>query len=133
MLEDDGNDESEESPFLDLYLTGGDSLRRIGFVQYGLDFSGLGDLMLARASDNMVMLVAECDDRFCETEFDRRPVQMHPRKRLVVGRGMPGDAARKGFSFATTALSSLLESVAPELKDLNQFELASRLCFLTQD
>ncbi len=46
---------------------------------------------------------------------------------------MPEDPVRKGFSFATTALSNLLESIAPELKDLNQFELASRLCFLTQD
>ena len=89
--------------------------------------------MLAQASDNMVMLVAECDDRFCETEFDRRAVNMHPRKRLVVGRGMPEDPDRKGFSFATTALSNLLESIAPELQNLNQFELASRLCFLTQD
>lgn len=129
---EDGHDESEESPFLDLYLMGENSRRRIGLVQRGLDFSGLGDLMLARASDNMAMLVAECDDRFSETEFDRRLANMHPRKRLLVGRGMAPDSNRKGFSFATVALSNLLESISPDLKDITQFELASRLVFLTR-
>ena len=47
---------------------------------------------------------------------------------------MPGGGGpnREGFSFATTALSKLLEPIAPDLKDINQFELASRLVFLTK-
>jgi hypothetical protein len=38
---------------------------------------------------------------------------------------------RKGFSYATQALSKLLESISPDLKDVSQFELSSRLAFLT--
>jgi hypothetical protein len=38
---------------------------------------------------------------------------------------------RKGYSFATAALSQLLDSIDPAMKDMTQFELASRLAYLT--
>jgi len=37
---------------------------------------------------------------------------------------------RRLFSFGTLALSSLLESVSPDLKALTQFDLGSRLSYL---
>jgi hypothetical protein len=49
----------------------------------------------------------------------------------MVGKPKPGTPERKGFSYATEALAKLLESISPDLKDLSQFELCSRLVYLT--
>lgn len=130
----DGEAEDAESPFLDIYVPGESSSarpRRLVLVQDQVDFSGLGDLKLPRAADNMVMFVAELEDRFSAARVDRRLVGMQPRSRAMVSKRTPITGERKGFSFATAALSQLLESLSPDLKNLNQFDLASRLAYLT--
>ncbi len=126
--------ENAESPFLDIYVPGESSSAcplRLVLVQDQLDFSGLGDLKLPRAADNMVMFVAELEDRFSAARVDRRLVGMQPRSRAMVSKRTPISGERKGFSFATAALSQLLESLSPDLKAVNQFDLASRLAYLT--
>jgi hypothetical protein len=40
--------------------------------------------------------------------------------------------ARKGFSYASPGLGTLLEQLSPMLKEMSQSELSSRLVFLTQ-
>ena len=120
------------SPFLDVYVARDDELQRISFAEDTVDFSGLGELALPRASDNMVMFVAEFEDRFPAVGVDRRLVGMQPRMRQMVHRHAELHGERKGFSFATQALSQLLDSISGDLKDLNQFELASRLAYLTK-
>ena len=123
-----------ESPFLDIYVLGESSStspRRLAVVQNQVDFSGLGDLQLPRVADNMVMFVAEFEDRFSAACMDRRLVGMQPRSRAMVSKRTPISGERKGFSFATAALAQLLESLSPDLKAINQFDLASRLAYLT--
>ena len=129
-----GEAESAESPFFDIYVPGESPSarpRRLALVQDQVDFSGLGDLKLPRAGDNMVMFVAEFEDKFSEARMDRRLVGMQPRSRAMVSKRTPISGERKGFSFATAALSQLLESLSPDLKAVNQFDLASRLAYLT--
>ena len=127
-------EEERESPFLDIYVPGGSEdspPMRLAVVQDQVDFSGLGDLELPRKNDNMVMFVAEFEGKFTGARLDRRLDDMQPRTRAMVSKRTPISGERKGFSFATAALSQLLESISPDLKDLNQFELASRLAYLT--
>lgn len=126
--------ENAESPFFDIYVPGESSSTRplrLALVQDQVDFSGLGDLKLPRAADNMVMFVAELEDRFSAVRVDRRLVGMQPRSRAMVSKRAPISGERKGFSFATAALSQLLESLSPDLTAINQFDLASRLAYLT--
>jgi hypothetical protein len=120
-----------ESSFLDVYVSGKDGTRRIGILQDVVDFAGLGDLQLPNPTANLEMFVAEIEERFAHASVDRRLLDMQPRQRPMVGKPQAGAPERKGFSYATEALSKLLESIAPELKDLSQFELCSRLVYLT--
>lgn len=120
-----------ESAFLDLYTSVEGTLRRMSILQDRVDFSGLKELQLPRAADNLAMFVAECEDRFKRGRVDRRLMNMQPRERPVVGRTSSYDAERKGFSYATEALSKLLESISADLKNISQFDLSSRLAYLT--
>ncbi len=127
-----GTEEAKSAAFLDIYVPGDSGLRRFSVIQKDAEFSGLGDMKLPRATDNMVMLVAECEDRFTEGRVDRRLVGMYPRGRPLVATvvtTMQGE--RKGYSFATEALGQLLESISPDLKNLDQLEVSSRLAYLT--
>ncbi len=106
---------------------------RVVDVSSCLNFSGLGDLKLPTAEDNMLKLVWECERRFTKAQFDRRLVDVRLRQSLIVDTAArPAHEMRKGFSFATTALAKLLESISPDLKDISQFEQGSRLAYLTK-
>ncbi len=120
-----------ESSFLDVYFTDGGTARRLTVLQNSVDFGGLGKLALPNATTNMEMLVQEFEERLTNGSVDRRLVNMQPRQRPMVGRPAPEHPERKGFSFATEALNRLLESISPDLKEASQFELSSRLAFLT--
>ncbi len=120
-----------ESSFLDVYFTDGGTARRLTVLQNSVDFGGLGEMALPNATTNMEMLVQEFEERFTNGSVDRRLVNMQPRQRPMVGKPAPEHPERKGFSFATEALNKLLESISPELKQASQFELSSRLAFLT--
>lgn len=120
-----------ESSFLDVYFTDGGTARRLTVLQDSVDFGGLGELALPNATASMEMLVQEFEERFTSSSVDRRLVNMQPRLRPMVGKPAAEHPDRKGFSFATEALSRLLESISPDLKDASQFDLSSRLAFLT--
>ena len=121
------------SAVLDIYGSRKGELLRISFVQEVLDFSGLGDLKLPTAEGNMLKFVAECQQRFTKVQFDRRLENVRVRRSLIIDTAaQPPHEERKGFSYATTALAKLLESISPDLKDISQFELGSRLAYLTK-
>ena len=120
-----------QSPHLDIYVSHDDKVVRYAVVQDKADFAGLGELQLPRAVDNMVMFVAEFEDRFKDGALDRRLMDMQPRSRAMVTQRTAHTGVRKGYSFATAALSQLLDSIDPAMKDMSQFELASRLAYLT--
>ena len=127
-----GEEANHHPAFFDVYLTESDAARRLT-IREGGDFSGLGDLQMARATDNIAMFATEFEERFSNALIDRRPVNMVARQRpMVVTGGQDPRPDRKGMSFATAALNRLLESISPDLKDLTQFELASRLSYLTR-
>ena len=121
------------SALLDIYGSRRGELLRISFVQEVVNFSGLGDLKLPTAEGNMLRFVAECERRFTKAHFDRRLVDVRLRMSLIIDTtARPPHEQRKGFSDATTALAKLLESISPDLRSIGQFELGSRLAYLTK-
>ncbi len=119
--------------FLDIYSPHEGGLLRISVIQDVVDFSGLHKQLL-RPQDNMMMFVAECEDRFTNAQFDRRLVGMRLRKSATVSGQTPPQftGRRSGFSYATTALTQLLDSVSPDLKGVSQHEMSSRLAYLAK-
>ena len=121
--------ESGTAPFLDVYAHSDTGLLRISIVRDVTDFSLLpADLSQGLAT--MQNLVAECERQFEDTHFDRRLVGMRLRGLATVAT-RPAESRRSGFSYATQALSELLGSVSPELRDVSQADLSSRLAYLT--
>ena len=119
----------ERTAFVDLYLSHGAEIRRVSVAQGVTDFSGLGQAKAMVASANVNAFILECERRFDDLDIDDRLVDVRPRQRPMVGTTQErGD--RRLFSFGTLALSSLLESVSPDLKALTQFDLGSRLSYL---
>ena len=120
-----------ESPFVDLYAAAKGAASSATVIQEVVDFSGLGEEALPSSAGNLAVFVAECEQRFNQVRIDRRLVNMQARQRPMVLRSASVEQERKGYSYATETLSQLLESISPELKDLTQFQLCSRLAYLT--
>lgn len=120
----------EEAPFFDIYELKDGGMMRLSVIQDVVDFSGL-PATHRRAADNMALFVSACADRLTEARIDRRLVGMRWRRRPTVSAPLPEDSRRKGFSFATARLSQLLESISPELRDVSDPDLSSRLAYLT--
>ena len=120
-----------DSPFLDLYVPSETELLRISIVPEITDFSLLAD-NLPHGLSAMLNVVAECENRFENACVDRRLVDMTLRgiARVVTGGSSP-NPPRTGFSYATQALADLLASLSPDLKDVAQADLSSRLAYLT--
>jgi len=116
--------------FVDLYISLNGVLRRLSLFQDLADFGGLGDLKQLASEVNMEAYVSEIERRFTQLQLDRRQVNVRPRRRLVEGGGA-GQKGRKLLSFGTMALSEVLEAISPELKEITQFDLGSRLAYLT--
>lgn len=125
--------------FLDLYTLAEGPTRRFTFAQDVVDFTGLGTPS-RRANDNLLQLVAEYQSSFPHAILDRRCVAMRVRRNTMVtdqrlsdptGRRSDPTGRRRGFSYGTTALTKVLESIAPSLKTAEQPELSSRLVYLT--
>ena len=118
---------------LDIYGSRKGELLRISFVQEVVNFSGLADVKLPTVEGNMLKFVWECERRFTKAQFDRRLVDVRLRRSLIIDTAASSyQQQRKGFSYATTGLAALLESLSPDLKDISQFELGSRLAYLTK-
>ena len=124
-----GQVENATAPFLDVYAHSDTGLLRISIVRDLTDFSLLpADLTQGLAT--MQNLVAECERQFENTHFDRRLVGMRVRGLATVAT-RPAESRRIGFSYATQALSELLGSLSPDLRDISQADLSSRLAYLT--
>lgn len=120
-------EEVEWMPRLDLYFEHDGVLDRVTLVQGVTDFSGLGD---ARGEDDLASVraaVAECERRFADLRLDARLEHVRPRQRFVMGETGFDIDLRKLYSFGTLLLRQVLDSVSPELRDLPQYELGSRM------
>ncbi len=106
-------DALEWVPHLDLYFQRDGQLRRISID---------GELM--------VPLVAECQSRFKQLRLDTRLEGVRPRRRFLAGDDGFNPDQRKRYAFGTLLLRHALESIEPELRNLTQYELGSRLAYL---
>ena len=74
----------------------------------------------------------ECENRFDNVHVDRRLEDMTLRgPTRVVTEAVAAQPTRTGFSYATEALAGLLGSLSPDLTDISQPDLSSRLAYLT--
>jgi hypothetical protein len=126
-----GRVEAGALAFLDFYMSSDTGLLRISIVEQVTSFS-LSSANPSPGLSPMQNLVAECENRFENGHVDRRLEDMTLRglTRVVTGRS-PSDPVRTGFSYATEALAELLGSLSPDLKDIHQADLSSRLAYLT--
>jgi hypothetical protein len=119
--------------FLDLYLTRQGSLRRLAVVQGVTDFSGFGEAALPSPAGNLIKFVAEVESHFTNAKVDRRLALLQARRRTTATgvHARPGPS-RKSFTYGTTELKQLLGGISPELEDVSEYELSSRLAYLTR-
>ncbi|MDH3206572.1 MAG: hypothetical protein OEO79_08165 [Gemmatimonadota bacterium] len=115
---------------LDLYFTEAGVLRRVSIVRELTDFSSLGALRGSTSTESMAAVVQECRSRFGRLRFDARHENVRPRHKFVMGEAGFDPDQRKRYSFGTLLLCHILDSISPELRDVPQFELASRLCYV---
>ena len=120
-----------EAAFVDIYASAAGTPQRLSVVVGDVDFSGLGGEQLPNLIGNLEIFVQEFESKFEGGTVDRRLLDMRARQRPMVGGGSAEAPERKGFSYATQALAMLLESISPDLEGISQFELSSRLAFLT--
>lgn len=127
------SESADRIPFLDLITTREGELNRATVFETVADFSGLPETPKDSA-DNLAMLVAELENRCSQVNIDKRLVGMRLRDRQTVPAVPDPDQARgrKRYSYATSELANLLESIAPDLKDISQPDLSSRLIYLTR-
>jgi hypothetical protein len=122
----------EWTSILDLYFARDGRLRRISVVGDITDFGGLGDMRHATGAENVATTVAECTRLFRRIEIDARLEGVRPRTRFVGGDAGFDLDLRKLYSFGTLLLRQVLDSISPELRDLTQFELGSRLAYVVR-
>jgi hypothetical protein len=119
--------------FLDLYLTHKGALRRVSVVQGVTDFSGFGESALPSPAGNLIKFVAEIEAHFKAAQVDRRLALLQARRRTsTTGVQARVGPSRKGLTYGTTELKELLGAIAPELKDVSEYELSSRLAYMTR-
>ncbi len=116
--------------FVDLYAAPDDTLRRLGVLEAVTDFRALDGIAMIRAAARFLKFVAACEARFQRAAVDRRLTHLQRRRRQSAPPA--GAGQRKGFSFATPALTELLATISRALRDLSQCELSSRLVYLTR-
>lgn len=120
-------EEVEWMPRLDLYYRRAGALERLGLVQGVTDFAGLGPAVGADDLESLRFTVAECRRRFTTLHLDARLEHVRPRQRFVMGETGFDIDLRKLYSFGTLLLRQVLDAVSPELRDLPQYELGSRM------
>jgi len=126
-----GEVEAGAVAFLDFYVRSDTGLLRISIVQGVTSLSALPTNPSPGLSP-MQHLVAECENRFQNVYVDHRLEDMTLRgsARVVTGEATP-QPTRTGLSYATEALTELLGSLSPDLRDISQPDLSSRLAYLT--
>lgn len=117
--------------FLDLYVPTSTGLLRLSFVENDVDFDGLESLAAEGNRDNLMALAGQCEEQFTNLRLDRRLVDMVPRQRPAAAEAANYRTPRRGYSFGSERLPRLLRRIDDGLDELSQFELSSRLAYLT--
>jgi hypothetical protein len=121
----------ERTATLDLYFPGDDGVRRVAIAQDVVDFSGFGEGIQGGVARKMDACIEECERRFTDLVLDKRQVNVRPRRRVTVGAPDPAAENRRLLAFGTMELQELLDSVSDEIGRITQYELSSRITYLT--
>jgi hypothetical protein len=111
----------------DVYVPHAAGMRRVCFVSGPTDFGGLGERQGSGPAQNLELMVAELSRRFENGVVDTRLENVRPRRKFAMGDDSFDLDMRKLFSFGTLLLRQALMAVDPELGDLPQYELGSRV------
>jgi len=103
----------EWAPHVDLYFSEGATPGRLSF-----------------AGEQAESVVDASEGRFTALTVDARLVGVRPRRRFVAGDHGFNPDQRKRYAYGTLLLRHALESISPDLRDLTQYELGSRLAYL---
>ncbi|MDH3292379.1 MAG: hypothetical protein OEO20_14215 [Gemmatimonadota bacterium] len=122
--------DAEIAAFVDLYVRDSGVLRRFSVMQGLVDLAPLDDPE-RQGSTTMATFAEMCEQRFPRARIDQRLVGTRVRRRRLPTDLRSASERRAGFSFGTNRLQRLLESIAPDLADVTQNDLASRLIYLT--
>lgn len=106
-----------DESFVDLFFVRLPKVRRLTIRPGHTEFSGLGSAMKPVMNENVATLVDHMRERFTSAEHDNRLVDAPaPRPATVSGK----------------ALQSHLAAIDPTLRDLDWYDLLSRLAFLSK-
>jgi hypothetical protein len=131
----------QSTAVLDLYFRQGGDLQRLSLVRGVTDFSRLADTSADASAETppsesvpegngVGATAAECERRFSDIEIDARLLGVLPRRRFAMGDDSFDPDIRKNFSYGTLLLRQALYSVRPDLGDLTQWELGSRIALV---
>lgn len=117
-------------PRCDFYARPGGRVQRFTVEQGSTSMRGLLDAeRRIGVVGNLQTFLSTCEQRFPHLTVDRRLQNMRLRKRVNLLSDLV--EKRRGYSFATSHLEDLLESLEPGASQMSQPELSSRLVFLT--
>ena len=116
--------------FVDIYVTLDAQLYRFGVIQGRTDFSGLPGVAMLSAAARLAKFVAECETRLTHAVVDHRLLHLRLRRRLSAS--PTSGPQRRGFSCASPGFNELMSRLSPDLADISQPELCSRLVYLTR-
>lgn len=81
-------------------------------------------------AEEAARILAESAQHFTCLQLDDRLDGVRPRQRFVMGEQGFDIDLRKLYSFGTLLLRQALDAISPELKDLTQYEFASRISYV---
>ena len=116
-------------PGTDVYVPRPGGLRRITFVGGVTDFGGLPSQPGSATAEVLEATVAELARRYPHAAVDTRLENVRPRRKFAMGDESFDLDMRKLFSYGTLLLRQALMAVDPELGDLPQYELGSRVAW----
>ncbi len=115
---------------VDLFFPREGALERLSIVRGVATCSGPEGLAGASPTEAIELVVAELVRRFPHADVDTRLENVRPRRRFTMGDESFDLDMRKLFSYGTLLLRQALMAVSPELGDLPQYELGSRVAYV---
>lgn len=103
--------------FVDFYFHSGGTLQRVTLVEGTVDYRPLGAQMKTTARDNTKVLLANAQERVPQMQINARME----------------NALYKPTPIPGKVLNRVLEEVSPDLKDLDAYDIASRLIVLSAE
>ena len=115
---------------IDLFYPDGGDVGRVSIVRSVSDCLRPEEHRALSPTERLELAVAEVARRFPDGYVDTRLENIRPRRRFAMGDQSFDVDMRKMFSYGTLLLRQALMAVSPELGDLPQYELGSRVAYV---